>query len=220
MNRSHLPRTALAVTIALGLAACGSDRDDSVTAQPTAAPTTVAVTTTQAPVATDSSAPRTTAAPTTTVAPTTTIASGDIPIVGFEYSYNGVPQVAAVGSKLVFNNISEREVHEIVAWRVADTETRPVEQLIALPQNEWTFFDGAPVLVSIAGPGQSGTVEAVFGDGTLSKPGRYVFYCTIPTGLDPAKFFELAAKSPGGPVVVDGLPPHYTKGMYGELTVV
>ena len=44
-----------------------------------------------------------------------------------------MPQVAAVGSKLVFNNISEREVHEIVAWRVADTETRPVAQLIALP---------------------------------------------------------------------------------------
>ena len=72
-------------------------------------------------------------------------------------------------------------------------------------------------MVSVAAPGENGTVEAIFGDGTLTQPGRYIYYCTIPIGIDPDRFFEIAAAQSGGPVVLDGVDPHYTLGMAGEI---
>ena len=67
-------------------------------------------------------------------------------------------------------------------------------------------------------PGEPGSLVEGLGDGTLELPGRYLLYCAIPAGLEPARFFELSAQS-GGPVVIDGVPPHYTKGMVAELIV-
>jgi hypothetical protein len=57
------------------------------------------------------------------------------------------------------------------------------------------------------------------GDGTLSEPGRYGVFCAIPVGADPDEYLDAAATSQGGPPEVEGGPPHFTQGMYGELTV-
>ena len=54
---------------------------------------------------------------------------------------------------------------------------------------------------------------------TDGEPGRYVVICAIPTGADPVAYFDPANQSPDGPPNVEGGPPHFTQGMYADLTV-
>ena len=56
------------------------------------------------------------------------------------------------------------------------------------------------------------------GDGTIRDAGRYVLFCAIPVGADPQEYLDAAATS-RGPPQVEGGPPHFTQGMYAELTV-
>ena len=46
----------------------------------------------------------------------------------------------------------------------------------------------------------------------------YVILCAIPTGADVVEYLEAAATSEGPPQV-DGGPPHFTNGMFAEITV-
>jgi len=217
----------IGVAACTALVACAQDSaqpsraSGAVTVEPTAASAAPpATSTTIGAPAVPSTVVASTAVASTVVASTAPAgpASGDIAITGFEYAYGGVPASVLAGSRLVFDNISTTEVHEIVVWRLAAGETRGAKELMALPAEEWTFFDGPPLAVSVAAPGEPGSLVEGLGDGTLELPGRYLFYCAIPTGLEPARFFELSAQS-GGPVVIDGVPPHYTKGMVAELIV-
>lgn len=100
--------------------------------------------------------------------------------------------------------------------RLPDDETRSVEELLALPEEElMALFPGPPATVLMAPPG--GEQVAAVGDGTLSEPGRYALVCFIPTGADPVAFMEQAG--PDGPPEVDGGPPHIVHGMHAELVV-
>ena len=55
--------------------------------------------------------------------------------------------------------------------------------------------------------------------GTLTEPGRYLVMCSIPTGVEPAEYLRAAAAANGQKPDVDGGPPHFTSGMFAELTV-
>ena len=138
-------------------------------------------------------------------------------ITGTDYEFKGVPKTAAAGTVVTFKNTSAKEVHEVVALRVKDGETRPMSDLLALPETEAekvAEFRG----VIVALPGEEGFAPT--GPLTLSQPGRYMLLCAIPTGADPAAYkAALEAKKGPGPVEVPGGPPHLTKGMAAELTV-
>ncbi len=43
--------------------------------------------------------------------------------------------------------------------------------------------------------------------------------CSIPTGVEPAAYLKAAAEANGQKPNVDGGPPHFTSGMFAELTV-
>ena len=155
----------IGVAACTALVACAQDSaqpsraSGAVTVEPTAASAAPpATSTTIGAPAVPSTVVASTAVASTVVASTAPAgpASGDIAITGFEYAYGGVPASVLAGSRLVFDNISTTEVHEIVVWRLAAGETRGAKELMALP---------------------------------------------------------------GGPVVIDGVPPHYTKGMVAELIV-
>ena len=105
-----------------------------------------------------------------------------------------------------------------MAFRIPDTETRSVDELMALPEAELeaAIVTGPPALVMLALPGEEGF--AALGDGTLQEPGRYVVLCGIPIGADPQAYLE-AAETSDGPPDVPGGPPHMTAGMYAELIV-
>lgn len=137
-----------------------------------------------------------------------------VEVTAVDYEFQGLPETATPGTTLSIVNESETELHELVAFRLPDVEERPVEDLLALPEGE--FDPGMPVMALLAPPG--GEQIAAIGDGTLLKPGRYVLICAIPTGADPAAYLE-AQESQAGPPQVPGGPPHFTIGMFAELTV-
>jgi plastocyanin len=211
---TRLAPLAIAGALALSLAACGGDDDDD------AADTTAAPAATEAPAATD--------APAETTAPHTS-EHGDhqtVAVDGIDYGYENLPDEVPAGTMLTFTNTSDKEAHELVAFRLPDDETRSVEELVQLPPDElFAMFTGEPAMVLIAGPGETGI--PVVGDGTLTETGRYIIACAIPIGADPAVIMAppssdpaaTEGSAPSGPPEAEGGPPHFTAGMYGELTV-
>jgi plastocyanin len=148
---------------------------------------------------------------------TETPASG-VDVTGADYSYTGIPDTIDAGSKITFKNGSDKEAHEIVAFKLPDTETRTAEEIFKLPEAELNAaLGGPPVAVIVAEPEKDGM--AVVGDGTLNDAGRYVFACFIPTGADPAEYMKAAQEAGEDAPVVAGGPPHFTQGMYAEATV-
>lgn len=144
-----------------------------------------------------------------------------VTVTGVDYAFQGLPAEVTAGTKVAFVNASPKEVHEFVAIRIPDNERRPVSELVRLPENELQgiFESGPPAAVLVAGPNRAPAMPAV-GDGTLSQPGRYTVVCFIPTGADPAKYFEAVQKAgPDGPPDVEGGPPHAVNGMFAEVRV-
>lgn len=142
-----------------------------------------------------------------------------IRVSGVDYAFTGIPETIEAGSLIEFTNASSVEAHEIVAFRLPDTETRSVEDLLKLPEEELDeVIGGPPAAVIVAGPNSPGM--AVVGDGTLTETGRYAFACFIPTGIDPDEFLAAAQESGDEPPSFpDAGPPHFVNGMFGEATV-
>ena len=140
-----------------------------------------------------------------------------VEIDGVDYRFEHVPESVPAGTRLSFTNRSAKELHELVAFRV-DTDA-PLDELLATPPAELEATLGAPVTVLLQPPGAPEPIVAV-GDGTLTKPGRYVLLCFIPIGADPDEYMAAVAAAGGGkPEGVAGGPPHFTAGMVAELTV-
>lgn len=163
----------------------------------------------------------------TTASDTTQVDVADdaetVTVTAVDYAFNGLPKTVSVGTRLEFENVSDKELHELVAIRLNDDEERSVAELVKLPEEEAqsAFAPGPPAMVLLAPPGETG--NAVVGDGTLSDPGRYGIVCFIPTGADPDEFMkaaqEAAESGAEGPPDVAGGPPHVVRGMFAELTV-
>jgi hypothetical protein len=140
-------------------------------------------------------------------------------VTAVDYRFDDLPSSVKAGTTLTLKNGSDKELHEMVLARLPDGETRSVEELMRLPEDQLgALFSGPPALVMFAPPGDGEPILAV-GDGKLSEKGRYLVMCSIPTGADPAAFLQAAQNSSGGPPEVAGGPPHFTHGMYGEITV-
>ncbi len=149
---------------------------------------------------------------------TTAAAPPAAAVTAMDYRFEGLPSNTAAGTRLTLKNTSTKEVHEIVAFRLPPGEQRSADQLVKLPQEQLMgLLGGPPAAVIVAPPGADG-FPAV-GNGTLAEPGRYLVTCNIPTGADPAAYMKAAQQSQGGPPQVPGGPPHFTKGMYGEIAV-
>lgn len=196
---THTGRISVATTITACLlfAACGSDSDDAAATEPEVL----------APAATDASAD-------------TAASAETVEIVAADYAFTNVPASIAPGVKLSLTNSSDVELHEMVVFRIPDTETRSIKELIELPEAEQNaiFGDGPPAIVQLAMPGSDEPIPAV-GDGTLIESGRYAMVCFIPEGVDPQEYMDAAATSGDGPPDVTGGPPHVALGMYAEFTV-
>ena len=195
----RLPRLAASIIVAsLVLGACGDDDDAEPAATEPAAPVT------EPPVAEP---------------PTEESAAAVVEVVAFDYGYNGIPDTVGAGTVFTLVNTAPAELHEFVALRLPDDETRPVSELVTLPIEELGAIlavDPAAVLLALPDGGQM--IPAV-GDGTLTEPGRYAIICMIAEGADPQGYLDAAAASQGGPPEIDGGPPHIAFGMYAEVTV-
>ncbi len=139
-------------------------------------------------------------------------------VVAVDYEFRQLPRRIRAGTKLTLHNDSKAEVHELVAFQLPPDEKRTAKELFALPSDKlFELFRGEPATVLLAPPDER-SFPAV-GDGTLTRPGRYVIFCAIPTGADPQEYLRQARESKGGPPDVAGGPPHFTAGMFGELVV-
>jgi plastocyanin len=143
----------------------------------------------------------------------------DEPVVvtAVDYGFEGLPEKVKAGTTLTLVNESMVELHELVAIRLPDDETRAADELVQLPPDELAAFFPLVETVIIAPPEQAGfPVEGV---GVLDEPGRYLIICAIPTGANPDEYLAAAAATEGGPPDVAGGPPHLAMGMYAEVTV-
>lgn len=196
----------LAAASILAIAACGDDAPDNAetTVQPAAPPTTPP-------------GPHPGTEPTSPPVANTTNDAAEVTVQLRDYAFSGLPASVPAGTKLVVENTSAIELHEIVAFRIQDSEARSASELIALPEAELLAAVGpVPATVLLAAPGEP-QIEAL-GDGTLTDPGRYLLLCGVPTGVDPGEYLAAAAESVGPPNVPGG-PPHFAHGMYAELIV-
>lgn len=132
-----------------------------------------------------------------------------VEVTGVEYEFEGLPATMSSGTELTFTNGGE-EAHELVLLKIADDEERSAQELLALPQEEaqtLTQMKG----VAVAPPGGDGRV--VEGALVVDEPGRYMAICFIPVGT---------TEMPEGPPEegeAPGGPPHFTRGMFAEVSV-
>jgi hypothetical protein len=142
-----------------------------------------------------------------------------IEVTAVDYGYEDLPESVSAGTQLTLTNSSDKELHELVAFLLPEDEDRSIDDIAKLPEAELgRLFAGEPAMVLIAPPSGGEMIPAV-GDGTLNDTGRYAVFCAIPVGADPQEYLEAAQASEGGPPQVEGGPPHFTQGMYGEITV-
>ena len=143
--------------------------------------------------------------------------SGTIEVTGLDYSYSGIPDVVASGAELTFTNASDAEFHEMTVMRIADLETRTIEELLELPESESESlieFQG----VLFAMPGEAGSSPEGGSSITVTEPGRYAVFCFIPQGADPAAVAEAMQSAEGPPDLGEGTP-HALLGMVAEFQV-
>lgn len=186
---------AVALTLTLGLAACGdSDSGDEGDGAAGATPTSSS--------ATGGSA-----------------GGETVDVTAVDYGFVGIPTTLAAGSELTLTNDSQGEVHEIALFALPEGETRSAQELLMLSEEEVGQVTGPPRGVSVALPGEEGRV--VVGDLAVDEPGRYVMICAIPTGADPQAYRDLLAAPPASdePPDIPGGPPHFVQGMVAEFTV-
>lgn len=190
LSRRTRALTALALTGTLALAACGSDDDEPAASGD--------------PATTEAEAPETTEAEI-------------LEVTGIDYAFEGIPSTVAAGTELTFVNGSEEEAHELILMRINDDETRGVQELLQLPEEEAMKSVTMKGVAVAATPGSEG--EVVDGELVVDEPGRYVALCFIPVGADPVAMQE--AQDSGEPPAEDpdAGPPHFTRGMVQEFTV-
>jgi plastocyanin len=145
-----------------------------------------------------------------------------VEITGVDYAFEDVPDTLAAGSTLTFKNDSTQEVHEMIVVRLDDAETRPMEELVTLPEDEIEPLI-TDVGVSVALPGEDGIVVEGSDPITVDEPGRYAIVCFIPFNSDVEVAREVLSGPPpegdGPPPSLGEGPPHVTGGMFAEFTV-
>jgi hypothetical protein len=142
-------------------------------------------------------------------------ADGVLDVTLSDFSFDDVPDEVPAGTRLQVENVSDTELHELVAVRLADGDDRPVDEIVASGLEE-VMAAGPPAAVLLAAPG--GEQITAVGDGVLAEPGRYLLLCAIPTGADAQAYLDAAATSEGPPQV-DGGPPHFVHGMVDDVVV-
>jgi hypothetical protein len=119
-----------------------------------------------------------------------------------DYAFEGVPEELPAGPTSFEMTNAGAEVHEFLLVRRNDGTTEPVEELVALPEEE--------ALALVTPVGTAGPVVAGEGDHAVVDltPGEYIAVCVIPTGM-------VAFDGPPP----EGAAPHAMSGMTAEFTV-
>jgi hypothetical protein len=105
----------------------------------------------------------------------------EVRIISTDYEYEGMPANVVAGAlSVIFINLGA-ETHQMSVFRIADSESRPFTQLIALPQEQRDQLLTSVMPVPSADPGST--------DPEVLKlaPGRYGIACLNSQGSTVAK---------------------------------
>ena len=169
----------------------------------------------------------------------------ELEVLAQDYSFGGIGGEVAAGPTVIDLVNEGLEYHEIILMRRSEDATQPVEELLALPEEELgsllTFVGAA-----FAAPGTTGSTVVDL------TPGDYIALCFVPVGATEEAMADMMAtagsmppESVAGPgtapadtatedtTVITGSmvpgdsmapgelgPPHFTQGMFVEFTVV
>ncbi len=147
---------------------------------------------------------------------------GTIEVTGTEYAFEGVPGLVESGAEFTFTNEGE-EVHELIIVQLIEGETRTLEDILELPEEESDALINQFMGVLIDTPsGETFNPEGEATSISVTEPGRYVAFCFLPQGLDEATFESAMAEADpnaeGPPPFPEGTP-HAFLGMTAEFTV-
>lgn len=156
-----------------------------------------------------------------------------VDIAAVNYAFQDLPDEIDSGQVALRMDNQGEEVHEAVVLRIDDETDLSVEELLELPEEEGeelAEFKG----VAFAAPGDQGYAVMDL------EPGRYAFVCFIPVGTETLdQLFEAfaaeeeeaegaegegeqgedAGQEGEAGEEQEGPPPHFTQGMFAEVTV-
>jgi len=118
-----------------------------------------------------------------------------IDVTASEYAFEGIPATVPAGTVAFSFTNGGSEAHELIMFKRADGEERPIDELLALPEDQ--MFSA----LSFAGAAQAEPGKTTASIPTLD-PGKYIGVCFLPTGG------------------VEDAPPHFMAGMTAEFEVV
>ena len=191
-----------AILLTIGLAACGDDDDDdtAVGADDTSETTEAEGDHDEEMEEEMEGNPCAPDAPDDALPPAEELEADATPvtITAKEYEFVGTDALAAGGTfGITFEN-DGKEIHEFALSRLADDETRPVDEILASGEEP----EMTEVAFGMACPGESTTFNA-----EMTEPGRYVAVCFVPVGTTAE-----TTEEPSG-------PPHAMQGMVAEITI-
>jgi hypothetical protein len=125
-------------------------------------------------------------------------------ITASDYAFDGFGETVPAGTTVINFTNAGAEYHEVVLMQLAEGEERPLEELLALPEEEANALITEKAFV-VAPPGAGNFVTAEL------DPGRYVALCFVPVGMTPE------AMASGAPV--DEADGHFMHGMTAEFEV-
>jgi hypothetical protein len=144
----------------------------------------------------------------------------EVHAIASEYEFEGIPAEIPAGPAIISLENAGEQMHEIAIMRINDDVTLSIEELLALPEEESEGM-ATQAAFAFAMPGTTGYTTSDL------TPGRYVALCFFPEGMTPEVFAQLEEAGVDGPedTIPAGLdielgPPHFTKGMVHEFTVV
>lgn len=127
--------------------------------------------------------------------------AAQVDVVAREYSFEGLPDSLPAGRVGIRFDNQGTEVHEAAFLRIVDGENRPIEELLALPEEEAQQL-AQPVGGIEAGPGEQRAAVLDL------QPGRYAVLCFVPVGMTSTD------QEPS-----EDAPPHAFEGMVAEVVV-
>jgi hypothetical protein len=128
----------------------------------------------------------------------------NVDVTAKNYEFQGIPETVDAGAALFRLSNGGTEWHEMTLFKINEGEQRPLDELLALPEEEAQAL-ATPVGGAFAPP-EAGDFAAVD-----LEPGRYAAVCFIPVGATP-DVIE-GGQEPDG-------APHFTEGMAHEFEVV
>ncbi len=129
-----------------------------------------------------------------------------VSVAATEYMFTGIPDTLAPGPTVFEFTNGGQEAHEMVVFRINEGVKQSAEEILGMNEEE-----AGELVTDVGGtfalPGQSTNTFLEL------EAGRYGFVCFIPVGTTAENIDELeSGEGEGG-------PPHFTQGMFAELTV-